>query len=399
MKTILKNCHVIDGKTNDVTPHMNIVIEGDMIIQISNEPPSIGLEDHVIDCSNQYVIPGLIDAHVHLMWDGSADDEFVMHHKDDSFIALKSYRNALRTLSLGITSVRDVGSIHRTIIELRNAIESGLLMGPTVITCGEAISMTGGHVYHICREIDGADEARKATRQLFKEGADFIKVMATGGMTTYGEEPGSSQLTKEELQAVVEEAHKRNKKVAAHTGGLEGILTCLEAGIDTIEHGIYANEEALQQMKEQGTYLIPTLEVYKRLAFDERVPAWVRMKSEKVLEPHRQMLERAIEIGVNIVTGTDAGSSVTGADAYFDELLFMHDVGMTPMQVIHASTRVAAECLDLPDRGVLAEGKKADLLILPNNPLENLHILKSDKMVMKNGKLVDNYPYRRHLSS
>jgi len=262
-------------------------------------------------------------------------------------------------------------------------------LGPTIICCGEALSMTGGHVYHICKEIDGPHEARKATRQLFKDGADFIKVMATGGMTTFGEEPGSSQLTKSELQAVVEEAKKRNRKVAAHTGGLEGILTCLEVKIDTIEHGIYANEVALRQMKEQGTYLIPTLEVYKRLAYDERVPEWVRIKSEKVLDPHRSMMKIAIDLGVKIVTGTDAGSSVTGPDAYFDELLFMEDVGMTPMQVIQASTRVAAECLDLKDRGVIAVGRKADLLILPSNPLDDLSVLSKKKKVLKNGKTVN----------
>jgi len=389
VKTILKHANVIDGVSKEAISSLNIIIEDEIIIEMTNEPVETTKNDIVIDCSTQYVMPGLIDAHVHLIWNGSAEDEFIMHDQDDSFIALKAYRNALRTLSLGITSVRDVGSIHRTIIELRNTINQGLLLGPTIICCGEALSMTGGHVYHICKEIDGPHEARKATRQLFKDGADFIKVMATGGMTTFGEEPGSSQLTKSELQAVVEEAKKRNRKVAAHTGGLEGILTCLEVKIDTIEHGIYANEVALRQMKEQGTYLIPTLEVYKRLAYDERVPEWVRIKSEKVLDPHRSMMKIAIDLGVKIVTGTDAGSSVTGPDAYFDELLFMEDVGMTPMQVIQASTRVAAECLDLKDRGVIAVGRKADLLILPSNPLDDLSVLSKKKKVLKNGKTVN----------
>jgi imidazolonepropionase-like amidohydrolase len=388
MRTILRNCNLIDGVVQDVMNNAYVVIEGENIVEIGVGTPNTLVSDQVIDCTGKYVIPGLIDCHVHLVWDGSEDPQRVISHEEHELVTLRAYKHALDTLNLGITTVRDVASPGRTVLYVRNAINNGLLDGPTIVASGPAICMTGGHVHYLGRETDGPDQVRKATRQLMKEGADFIKVMATGGIYTFGEEPGSVQLTVEELKAAVEEAHKKNKKVAAHAEGLEGIQNCLEVGIDTIEHGIYADEEALIKMKDQETFLVPTMVVMKRLAVDERIPLWALAKAELVVEPHQKMLEKAIELGVKIATGTDCGSPVTPSEYYFDELLIMNEAGMEPMDVIHASTRIAAECLDLEDRGVLSEGKKADLIILEENPLQDLSVLKREKKVMKNGKFV-----------
>lgn len=389
MRTILKNCNVIDGIKDNVLYNANIVVKNDTIESIgTNDVKNLEQNSQVIDCTGKYVIPGLIDCHVHLVWDGSEDPQSVISGLDGEMITLRAYKSALDTLKLGITTVRDVASPNRTVLNLRDAINDGILEGPTILASGPAVCMTGGHVHYLGIEADGPHEVRKATRKVLKEGADLIKVMATGGIYTLGEEPGSPQLTVEELSAAKEEAHKKNKKVAAHADGLEGIMNCLEVGIDTIEHGIYADERALYMMKEKGTYLVPTILVMKRLASDERIPQWALEKAKHVIEPHQRMLEEAIKIGVKIATGTDCGSPVTPPKYYFDELITMEQSGMEPIEVIKSSTKVAAECLGIEDRGILANGKKADLLILSDNPLDDLNVLKQTKQVMKNGKLI-----------
>nr|WP_286180598.1 amidohydrolase family protein [Bacillus sp. ISL-37] len=353
------------------------------------EPDDIeGFE--VIDCTGKFIVPGLIDCHVHLVWDGSADPQSVIKNEENDRIVLEAYKHALDTLKLGVTTVRDLGAPDRTVLHVRNVIDSGLLVGPTIIASGAPICMTGGHVYYLGYESDGADEVRKNTRKVLKEGADLVKVMATGGIYTKGEEPGSVQLTVEELSAAKEEALKKNKKVAAHADGLEGIMNCLEVGIDTIEHGIYANQQALEIMKNQGTFLVPTMAVMRQLTSSPDIPAYALEKAKQVVEPHFNMLKGAVEIGVKIATGTDCGGPLTPPSFYFDELAIMHEAGMSQMEVIKASTSIAAECLGVDDQiGSIAPGKLADLLILEKNPLEDLNVLREEKLIMKKGSFVN----------
>ncbi|WP_126428796.1 metal-dependent hydrolase family protein [Brevibacillus marinus] len=388
MRTIFTNCKLIDGIVNDIIDNAFIIVEGEEIKEVGIGTIQPLPTDRVIDCSGKYVLPGLIDCHVHLVWDGSPDPQRVIQQLDQESVALRAYKHATEYLHLGITTVRDVASPNRSVLSVRNAINQKILVGPTIIASGPAICMTGGHVHYIGLEADGADEVRKAARKLLKEGVDLIKVMATGGIYTFGEEPGSPQLTKEELTAAKEEAHKKNKKVAAHAEGLKGIKNCIEVGIDTIEHGIFADEEALISMREKGIILVPTMVVMKRLAVDERIAPWALEKAKRVVEPHQKMLEQAIKIGVKIATGTDCGSPVTPPEFYFDELLIMEKAGMSAMEVIQASTRVAAECLGLDDRGVISEGKKADFLIVEQNPLDNLAVLRGQKTVVKDGAVI-----------
>lgn len=389
LSVILENCRLIDGISNDIKENIYITVESDVISRISSERPENTDGYEVIDCEGQYVLPGLIDSHVHLVWDGSGDPQSVINHLESDVITLRGYKHSLDYLNLGITTVRDVGSPNRTVLHVRDMINAKMLAGPTIITSGAPICMTGGHVYYLGYESDGADEVRKNTRKVMKEGADLVKVMATGGIYTLGEEPGSAQLTKEELRAAKEEARKKNKKVAAHADGIEGIMNCLEVGIDTIEHGIYADEEALQLMKKQGTYLVPTMVVMRRLATHPDVPPWAQDKAKEVIGPHEAMLKRAIELGIKIATGTDCGSPVTPPEYYFDELLIMEELGMSRLDVIKASTSVAAECLGLEDRGTLEKGKKADLILVNKNPLEDLSVLKDKKRIMKDGLFIN----------
>lgn len=393
MRKIITNCNIINGFDNEVIENTFIVIEESEITSIGlpNQSASLQEGDRVIDGTGKYVLPGLIDCHVHLVWDGSSDPQKVINNLDESTLSLRAYSHALETLKLGITTVRDVASPGRSVLNLRNVINENKLIGPTIVASGPAVCMTGGHVHYLGIEADGPEEVRKATRKVMKEGADLVKVMATGGIYTLGEEPGSVQLSKEEIKVAVEEAHKKNKKVAAHADGLEGIKNCVEVGVDTIEHCIYADEETLLQMKEKGTYIVPTMVVMERLATDESIPDWALEKAKEVVQPQREMLQTAIRLGVKIATGTDCGSPVTPPEYYFDELTIMQDLGMSAMDVIQSSTRIAAECLDLTDRGVIAEGKKADLLIVSNNPLDDLSILKdSKKQVVKNGEFIFN---------
>lgn len=388
-KWILKGGSIIDGLNDEVLENSYIKVEDGRITEVKEGEPGDAEGFEVIDCTGKYILPGLIDCHVHLVWNGSADPQSLIKNEENDRIALEAYKHALDTLKLGVTTVRDLGAPDRTVLHVRNVIDSGLLSGPTIIAAGAPICMTGGHVYYLGYESDGPDEVRKNTRRVLKEGADLVKVMATGGIYTKGEEPGSVQLTIEELSAAKEEALKKNKKVSAHADGIEGIMNCLEVGIDTIEHGIYADRQALEIMKNQGTFLVPTMAVMRQLISSPDIPAYALEKAKQVVGPHFSMLQEAVQIGVKIATGTDCGSPLTPPRYYYDELAIMHEAGMSEMEVIKASTSVAAECLGIDDqRGSISPGKFADLLIADSNPLNDLNSLRGDKLVMKNGVLV-----------
>ncbi|WP_226617790.1 metal-dependent hydrolase family protein [Cytobacillus firmus] len=388
-KWILKGGSIIDGLNDEVLENSYIKVEDGRITEVKEGEPGDAEGFEVIDCTGKYILPGLIDCHVHLVWNGSADPQSLIKNEENVRIALEAYKHALDTLKLGVTTVRDLGAPDRTVLHVRNVIDSGLLSGPTIIAAGAPICMTGGHVYYLGYESDGPDEVRKNTRRVLKEGADLVKVMATGGIYTKGEEPGSVQLTIEELSAAKEEALKKNKKVSAHADGIEGIMNCLEVGIDTIEHGIYADRQALEIMKNQGTFLVPTMAVMRQLISSPDIPAYALEKAKQVVGPHFSMLQEAVQIGVKIATGTDCGSPLTPPRYYYDELAIMHEAGMSEMEVIKASTSVAAECLGIEDqRGSISPGKFADLLIADSNPLNDLNSLRGDKLVMKSGVLV-----------
>ncbi|MGN7400824.1 amidohydrolase family protein [Cytobacillus praedii] len=388
-KWLLTNCSMIDGWNDSIIENAFIKIEEGKIIEVQQGEPKQTEGFEVVDCTGKYILPGLIDCHVHLVWNGSADPQSVIKHEENDRIVLEAYKHALDTLQLGVTTVRDLGAPDRTVLHVRDVINSNLLAGPTIIASGAPICMTGGHVHYLGYESDGADEVRKNTRKVLKEGADLVKVMATGGIYTKGEEPGSVQLTIDELSAAKEEALKKNKKVAAHADGLEGIMNCLEVGIDTIEHGIYADRQALEIMKNQGTFLVPTMAVMRQLTSSPDIPAFALEKAKQVVEPHFNMLKEAVQIGVKIATGTDCGSPLTPPAYYFDELAIMHEAGMSPMDVIKASTSVAAECLGIEEQmGRITSGLQADLLIVDKNPLEDLNRLRDEKLIMKNGVFV-----------
>lgn len=384
-KLVLYNALVIDGINDEPMENGYVRIENGRITDVGQGRPQAD-DGAEFDLKGKSVLPGLIDSHVHLVWDGTPDPVKRILGKPETRVSLWAYRNALNTLDHGITTVRDLGSPGRTILDLAEVIRDGSLVGPNIVASGPALVMTGGHIHYISCEVDGVDNVRAAARKVMKDGAALVKVMASGGIYTEGEQPGSPQLTVEELRAAVSEAHDREKKVSAHAEGLLGIRRALEAGVDTIEHGIFADGEALRRMKENGATLVPTMAVMRRLATDPRIPSFAQEKALLVTGPHTEMLREAVKLGVQIATGTDAGSPCSPPDVYFQELEIMQEVGMTPMEVIKSSTSIAANTVGRADLGALEPGRKADILVVNGNPLDELSHLRQTCAVLVGGE-------------
>ncbi len=275
-------------------------------------------------------------------------------------------------------------------MDLAQAVRAGVLAGPNIVSAGPALCMTGGHGHYMSHEVDGIENVRAAARWVMKEGADLVKLMASGGIYTEGEQPGSPQYTVEEMKAAVSEAHKRERAVAAHAEGLAGIKNALDAGVNTIEHGIFSDEDCLRRMKEEGNFLVPTMAVMRRLATNPGIPAFAQEKAKLVTEAHIAMLRRAVKLGVAIATGTDAGSPCSPPDIYFEDLDIMEEAGMTPMQIIKASTSAAAHAIRRPTLGALEPGKQADVLVVEGNPLQKLKDIRNTRLVIAKGTVFRN---------
>jgi imidazolonepropionase-like amidohydrolase len=383
---VFANGMIIDGVHDQPIGRGYIRVSHDKIKEVGRGHPSSS-EGAEIDLRGCTVLPGLIDCHVHLVWDGSPDPAKKIQGLPEPRVALLAYSNARKTLELGITTVRDLGSPGRTVLDLAQVIREGALIGPNILSAGPALCMTGGHGHYMSYEVDGVDNVRAAARRVMKEGADLVKIMASGGIYTEGEEPGSPQYTVEEMKAAVTEAHKRQRAVAAHAEGLAGIRNALEAGVDTIEHGIFADDDCLRRMKERGTPLVPTMAVMRRLASDPRIPSFAQQKARLVTEAHIAMLRRAVTIGVPIATGTDAGSPCSPPDVYFEELDIMAEAGMKPMEILKASTSVAAQVIKRPNLGALQQGKQADLIAVEGDPLKRLSDLRNVRLVVISGQV------------
>jgi imidazolonepropionase-like amidohydrolase len=386
-RLIITEANLIDGKSDEVKKNSYVVIKDGLIEEVGEGKPCAKSEDIVVSAEGCTIIPGFIDAHVHLVWDGGPDPNKIIKGQPEAFVTTIAVKNAQHLLRLGITTVRDVGAPGNVSLSIAKAVKAGYIFGPTVIAAGPPICMTGGHCHDICFEADGPEQVRHAARAILKNHADLIKVMATGGIYTEGEEPGSAQLSVDEIKAAVEEAHKRNKKVASHAEGLEGIRNSLDAGVDTIEHGIYADEVCLQRMVDQGTYLIPTITTMRKNAEggDGLIPSFAVEKAKKVVDVHFKTLEKAIKMGVKIVTGTDCGAPCNPPECYFEELKHMKEAGMTSMEVIKASTSVAAEALGLENTGCIKPGFVADFIVIEGDPMLDLNILDNIRQVFKKG--------------
>lgn len=369
-----------------------VLVQGNRISRVSDsEPPA---QDALrIDAPDATLLPGLMDAHVHLALSGRPD--WLEEVKEPyALAAWRAANYAKASLRMGFTSLRTLGGHAGMDPALRDAQKAGVVEGSRISACNLVVCMTGGHGSWIGREADGPDEVRKAVREQIKAGADVIKLMATGGVMTPGVEPGAQQLTYEELKAGVEEAKKAGKKTATHAQGSEGIKAAVLAGIDSVEHGFYMTDEILGLMKERGTAFSVTLAAASGIADapPNTVPEWARAKAQQVVAAHVDSFQRAYRVGVKIVLGTDAGTPFNYHGANAREMVLMVQHGMRPHDALLAGTRNNAELFGWSDRlGTIEEGKLADLVLCAGDATEDVSLLthpQNVRLVVQDGKVV-----------
>jgi len=333
------------------------------------------------------VLPGLVDAHVHFSLSGETSVETAARKREVE-LALTEARNARRTLEGGVTSARVMGARDVDPV-VRNAIEAGWVRGPRVRASGRSITITGGHGYHMGREADGVEDCRRAVREQAKRGADFIKFMATGGVTTAGSDPGATAFTREEMAALAHEAHRRGLPVATHAHGAAGIKAAVRAGVDTVEHGTFLDDEALDLLLDRDVALVPTLSAAHHIVRNaERATADSRAKSVATHERHVESFRRAHEAGVRIAAGTDAGTPFNDHGANSTEIEFMVEHGMSAKEAIAAMTEASAAAIGFEDAGRLDPGLRADLLVVEGDPLEKVTTISDPVCVIQGGAVV-----------
>lgn len=392
-KTLYKGFTLING--TGATPVENAwFIVKDKTISKIDQGNELPLEDNIeiVDLSGKTVMPGLINCHVHITMEPIGDPFGLMLKESESKTALRGGSNLRKHLLAGTTYFRDLGGPSGIDLALRDSVREGIIEGPEFLASAQVLTMTGGHGWPMGREADGPDELRKAAREQLKKGADVIKIMATGGVMTEGVEPGSPQLTKEEIEVAIEEAHKAGKKTATHAQGTKGIKNAVLAGIDSVEHGIFLDDEVIQLMVEKGVYLVPTLVApyfIIKNGVEAGIPVSAVEKSKMVMGDHMASFRKAYEAGVKIAMGTDSGTPFNPHGSAPVELNLMVENGMTIMDAIVSATKNASELLGIDNNyGTLEEGKFADFLVLDENPLDNLDTLFNINEVYKLGKLV-----------
>jgi imidazolonepropionase-like amidohydrolase len=383
MKLAITNGTIIDG--TGVPPRAgSVVVTDDRITSILTKNDPMPMVDQTIDAKGGTILPGLIDAHDHQTYHntfGLLQWQWTLPRDQ---LIIRSCIAAFDALRYGVTTIREMGAAGATNFSIKKAIADGDLIGPRIVTCGMPITITGGYAYWICIEADGPEGVRTAVRQQLKNGADFIKLMASNEKPLPGrEEQSLAQFTKEELRAAVDEAHAAGVKVAVHACGSKAIERCLDAGVDTIEHGIYLNRELAQRMKEQGTYYSPTLGIYE---FDTDL-FWRRGKGKAefckiLMKAHREHFEKIHDIGLRWTVGTDAIVPIA------TEMQKLVKAGLDPMTVIVSATRTNAEMIGrLEDLGTLEVGKLADILIVDGNPLKEMTDLANIRFVIQGGRI------------
>lgn len=345
-----------------------------------------GHDAQVVDVGGRTVLPGLINVHVHLTLDGEPNPAQTVAQQRGARGAARVIRNAERTLRAGVTTVRDLGAGDHGLLELRSEL------GPRVLAAGRCITMTGGHGHFIGVEADGTVEVARAVRRELKAGADVVKLIASGGVLTPGTAPGAASFSRAELAAGIEEAHKAGRRVAAHAIGTQAVKNALAAGIDTVEHGSYLDEEAIALLRERGAALVSTLSAYHQVVAHGRaagIAADAVAKAEAAIEANTRSFQAAVRAGVRVATGTDAGTPFNPHGGIALELTLMVKAGLTPARALLAATRDAAAVLGLEaEIGTVEPGKWADLVIVDGDPLATIQDIARVAAVVRAGALI-----------
>ncbi len=394
-RTLLRAGHVLDVHTGQEMPDATVIVQGERILAIAptaSTPAQRG--DRELDLRKDTLLPGLIDVHVHLTGVTDFDPYFELSMTPGKE-AILGVENARTTLEAGFTTVRNVGANDFTDVALRDEINEGHIPGPHMQVSGPALGITGGHMdenllpyqYHVQGEgvADGIPAVQHMVRQNIKYGADLIKIGASGGVLSKGDDPQASQYTREEIAAIVADAHRLGRKVAAHAHGAQAILWATEAGVDSIEHGSYIDDKSIAAMKEHGTYLVPTSYLYDWYKEHGHLPALYAQKMHDTTAVARANHKRAIAAGVKVAFGTDAAVYPHGLNAHEFEV-YVRDYGMTPLAAIQTGTLNAADLMGWTDRaGALDPGKWADVVAVEGDPLADIRVLQQVAFVMKSG--------------
>lgn len=403
-RTLIHAGRLIDGIADNAAGESTVTVEDGRIVAVEMGFARGRSEDTVIDLRDYTVLPGLMDMHVHLTSESSPASYMERMTLNPADYAIRGVVYARRTLLAGFTTVRDTGGEATTIVALRNAINQGLVPGPTVYTATASLASTGGHgdpsnglakAFSIdpgpaIGVVNGLEDARKAVRQRYKEGADLIKITATGGVLSMAKSGQNPQFTEAEIRAIVDTAKDYDFHVAAHAHGTEGIKRAIRGGVTTIEHGTYMDDEAFALMKEHGTYWVPTISAGNFVAEKAKIPGYfpeiIRPKAAAIGPVIQSTFSRAYKAGVKIAFGTDCGVCPHGDNA--KEFLYMVEGGMPPMAAIQSATSVTAKVLGIGDDvGTLVAGKRADLIAVLGDPIADVTRLQQVAFVMKGGRI------------
>ena len=402
--TLIHAGKLITAEDNKVLSEQTLIIEQDKIVAIEPGFRQPGAQDSVIDLRQHTVMPGLMDMHTHFYTQFSPtvySEGFTMNEAD---YALRGATFAEKTLMAGFTTVRELGDNHQISTALKKAIAKGYVTGPRIFAAGKSIATTGGHAdptNGVAAEfmadpgpkqgvINGADEARKAVRQRYKEGSDLIKITATGGVLSVAKSGSNPQFTAEELTAIVSTANDYGMKVAVHAHGKEGMERAIKAGVHSIEHGTYMDKATMAMMRKQGTYFVPTISAGKWAEEKSRIagffPELVRPKAATIGGKIQQTFAEAYKAGVKIAFGTDAGVFEHGNN--WREFVYMTEAGMPALNAIHSATIEGARLLGVEDElGSIKAGKLADIIAVPGNPLQDINLMGQVSFVMKAGQI------------
>ncbi len=400
-ETLLQCGKIIDTKNGKVLTNKTIVVSGKKILRVEDGFSSPGQSDKVIDLKTKTVLPGLIDMHVHIEGETNPNRYLERFTLNDADVAFNAANFAKRTLMAGFTTVRDLGGSGVN-VALRNAIAKGKVPGPRIFTAEKALGTTGGHAdpsngrkKELMGDpgpkegvVNSADDAYKAVRQRYKNGADWIKITATGGVLSVAKNGQNPQFTQEEVNAVVTAAKDYGMKVAAHAHGIEGMQRAIRAGVTTIEHGSLMDKETAALMKQYGTYLVPTITAGKYVAEKAKVkgfyPAIIVPKALEIGSKIQGMYAMAYKEGVNIAFGTDAGVFPHGENG--KEFGYMVEAGMPPMETLQSATITNAKLLEMENElGQLTSGFLADIVAVDEDPTQNIHTMENVIFVMKEG--------------